>query len=388
MSLLFISRKNIHARYYKKIADRLEQPAQVHVMGKPMWRAVNFLHQAFQQPMDGIIQTQYKRKVAKQADLWRKPWVAKSYTAMLSVIERLRLAKYLALLEQEKPSRVVLWNGKKLPNQTVVLAAQLSGIPLYFYENGLLPGTTSLDPVGVNQAASVPKTREFYFSPQVESLPEFHSPALVARQAHKKRRSGQEIDLPERYVFVPFQVPHDTQVVCYSPWIDSMEALYQAVMQAVKELNDPELKVVFKEHPSWYKHYSHLYHKDSQALFANHNATEQLIDNAEAVITINSTVGLEALQLDKRVITLGQACYNIEGLVMTADGPQALTERIQALGSWQPDHRLRNNFFRYLQHVYAIPGNWAACPNNHIQAVRTRLQHSDTFSSFLASQQA
>ncbi|WP_254911207.1 hypothetical protein [Pseudoalteromonas sp. A601] len=190
--------------------------------------------------------------------------------------------------------------------------------------------------------------------------------------------------MPKRYIFVPFQVPHDTQVVCYSPWLNSMEMLYSEVMNAVEKLNDPDLKVVFKEHPSWHKHYTHLYKKHPQAIFANGNATADLIENAQAVITINSTVGLEALLLAKHVITLGQACYNIDDLVLHANSRQELFERLLQLDQgWQLNLALRDQFFGYLKHVYTVEGRWQDCSTQHAKAVEERLIGLDVFSQQL-----
>jgi len=379
LSILFVSRNSIHARYYKKLVDHLDADTKIHIMGKPSLGALKKLSQAFNQSMDEIVFSQYKRKLAKKPAFWQKTWVRHSYCAALSVVEKLRLAKYLALMEQEKPDYLVIWNGNKLPNQTVGLAAQILGINTYFFENGLVPGTTSVDPKGVNYASSVPRDKAFYFSDKIDRLPAFTAPEIAVRAQHVKRQSGNAIDLPERYLFVPFQVPHDTQVVCFSSWISSMEQLYLEVMSAVEQLNDSELKVVFKEHPSWPQHFTELYAQDKQAIFANHNDTVQLIQGAEAVITLNSTVGLEALQLDKKVITLGEACYNIPDLVLNSRSRSELAQHLQQLSHWQPDLTLRNNFFRYLEHVYCVAGKWAEGDERHFKAVNQRLMAQDLF---------
>lgn len=382
MSILFVSRKNVHVKYYNKLREQLGLPSKMHIMGKPSLSAFKYLNQAFSQPLDNIINSQYKRKMARSPSFWGRAEVRYPYKAILKLTERLRLAKYMALFNQEKPDFAIIWNGNKLPNQTVALAAKLSQVKLYFYENGLLPNTTSLDPAGVNQASSVPRTRDFYFNKNIETLPVFEPPKITAREQHKKRQAGDGIDLPERYIFVPFQVPHDTQVVCFSPWIDSMESLYHEVMSAVNQIGDPTLKIIFKEHPSWHKHFDDLYQKSTNAVFANHNDTEQLISGAEAVITINSTVGLEALQLGKKVITLGEACYNIDGLVLTSNNRSELIEHLKQLDHWQPNLDLRNNYFRYLQYVYCVNGSWKKCTSEHVLAVNKRLTQDDLFALF------
>lgn len=380
MRFLFISRNNVHVRYYRKLIPLLGLQTELHVMGKPKLSAWRFLSAAWRCDLSDLIATQVRRKQAKQPVFWRNPVVLFLYRALLAGFETLRLAKYLALLTEHKPDKVVLWNGKKLPNQTVVLAAEQLAIPVYFFENGLLPQTTSLDPSGVNEAASLEKDPAFYLTQAHLTDMPFQAPVIEQRKADKRRQSEDEQSLPARYIFVPFQVPHDTQVVCYSPWIADMEALFDAVMQAVKALNQPDLMVIFKEHPSWHKHYPQLYHKDPQARFANANLTQELILGAQAVITINSTVGLEGLLLNKKVITLGQACFNVEGLVLHCDNQQALNDTLQRLPNWQPNSVLKNAFFNYLKQVYCITGRWLDCTDEHAQAVKARLLAQDEFS--------
>lgn len=380
MHFLFVSRRNIHARYYQKLIAQLSLNASLHIFGKPILSALKYLPEAFKVSFEGIIATQLKRKQAKHA-IWHSYLLILAYSLLINVVERCRYAKYLALLTQEKATHLVIWNGHKLPNITVVKAAEKLGIKVIYYENGLLPNTTCLDPNGVNYASSIKREKRFYLDFESSQTALFKTPELTARVNHKKRKAFVQSKLPARYIFVPFQVPHDTQLVCYSPWINSMEMLFTEVMTAVEKLNDPELKVVFKEHPSWHKHYSHLYKKHPQAVFANGNVTADLIANAQAVITINSTVGLEALLLGRRVITLGQACYNIDELVLHARNSEELSEQISQMSQgWQFNTQLRNQFFSYIKHVYSVQGRWQDCSKEHADAVEKRLLGLDVFS--------
>ncbi|MGI2171031.1 capsular biosynthesis protein [Shewanella sp. MF05960] len=382
MAYLFISRKNVHAKYYKKIIKKVSMDCQLHIMGLPKFTAVNYLKNAFNVDFDGVVKSQLIRKRAR-SPIWANAAVSAAYRFLLVLIERLRYAKYLALLNEVKPECIVIWNGNKLPNITVAMVAKSLGIKQFYYENGLLPGTSSLDPRGINFNASLSRDPSFYLNFDPQNLLEFSEPEIIPREDHKKRCAFDSTKIPERYIFAPFQVPHDTQIASFSPWIDSMEMFYDEVLKAVKSLNDPSLKVVFKEHPSWHKHYSHLYNKDSIATFANGNKTCDLIQCAEAVVTINSTVGLEALLLSKSVLTLGQACYNIEGLVKNANNPEQLSENIKAvIQGWEPNLQLRSKFFKFIEHVYSIPGVWKHTEDKHIKAIEARFTGSDEFAKY------
>lgn len=385
MCILFVTRRNVHAKYYKKLNQHLTPYSKLYLMGKVSLNALLMLPQALPFSLDDIIDKQIARKQAKQPKIWTNKLVMNSYRFLQTCVERVRIANYLYLFGQQKPKKVVIWNGKKLPNQTVDLVAKHLKIPVYYFENGLLPNTTSLDPNGVNQAASLPKNPSFYyqFMPSEVAL---RLPQIEARKPHKKRQSGQAIDLPKRFIFVPFQVPHDTQIVQYSPWIESMEKLFHTLLNAHKTLEDEQLDIVFKEHPSWHKHYHHLYDIHPNVLFANDNDTSQLISQAEVVVTINSTVGLEALQLNKKVIILGQACYDIDGLCLHARNQAQLNAVLKSVDTWQPNQKLRESFFHYLKHYYCISGNWNTPNKAHFVAVEQRLLAQDSFSHHVSNQ--
>jgi capsular polysaccharide export protein len=339
-----------------------------------------YVRTACKKNFDDVIQKQIKRKKA-QSEFWNIRIVEKVYTFVMKVHEKLRYAKYIALLKESKPKNVIIWNGKKLPNITVVMAAEHLKINVFYFENGLMPGTTTLDPKGVNASASLTRDPSFYLKFDPENKLSFSPPQLSQRGNHKKRQVFLDKDLPENYIFVAFQVPHDTQIASHSPWISSMEMLYDEVIKAVKSINDPSLKVVFKEHPTWHKHYESLYYKNDIGIFANGNTTSELIQQSKAVITINSTVGLEALLLNKKVITLGEACYNIEDLVLHANNSHDLIYCVKKINQgWTLNQILRDKFFTYLEHVYCIPGSRKEAEKKHLDAIRNRLNGSDSFS--------
>lgn len=381
MEYLFISRKNLHAKYYKRLTKKLGSEYDLHVMGAPKVQALLYLKEAYNMDLKEVIENQLKRKKAK-SKIWNTPLLEKLYFITMNIYEKFRFAKYLALLKNKKPKNIVVWNGKKLPNITAVLAAKRLNINVFYFENGLLPGTTTLDPKGVNAASSLSQNPNFYLNFDPKNILSFDLPTLSQRSNHRKRTDFDTKKLPDNFLFVAFQVPHDTQIASHSPWITTMEMLYIEVIKAVKKLDDPSLTVVFKEHPTWPKHYTSLYNKSDIAIFANGNHTPELIEKSKAVITINSTVGLEALLLNKQVITLGDACYNIEGLVLHAKNSEDLKnclEKIQ-LG-WEINPTLRDKFFTYLKHIYCIPGSRKEAGDIHIEAIKNRLNATDHFSS-------
>jgi len=75
------------------------------------------------------------------------------------------------------------------------------------------------------------------------------------------------------------------------------------------------------------------------------------------VITINSTVGIESLLFHKKVIVLGDAFYNIEGITYEARDQKTLLEIIDTIEVLKLDTKLIGNFLKYLYNDYLIPKN-------------------------------
>ncbi len=123
----------------------------------------------------------------------------------------------------------------------------------------------------------------------------------------KSKKVKYENALPERYIFLAMQVSDDSQIKLNSD-ISNLEALKIALKMAQKK----GVPLVVKLHPAeadldFIEKVFTLSRNDSfmiTDLPGNH-----LIENAEEVVVINSTIGLEALILEKKVTILGRAFY-------------------------------------------------------------------------------
>ncbi|CAH0193664.1 hypothetical protein SRABI70_01570 [Pseudomonas sp. Bi70] len=273
-----------------------------------------------------------------------------------------------ALLHRERPANVVMWNGSHRYCQ-LLLALRPEGCGTFFFENGLLPDTTTVDSKGVNYRNSVPRDADFYRT---------YRPAEDASEARlqliprvSRNKDLKSVSLPERYVFIPFQDDRDTQVRLFSPWIGDMRQLFALGKRLADECC---LTVVFKEHPSSRESYPELHAQvHERLLFANGNPTQELIENSEFVVTINSTVGLESLLLGKPVMTLGQAFFNVPGLVAHADSVSEMLQLANSFPQWSLEPVVREGFLRYLAADYCIQGDWRAADRAQLQRVAQRM---------------
>lgn len=314
-----------------------------------------------------------KRKHARERiPEGRLRWMQKVYEAIAGS----HYADALSQINRHRPDAIGVWGGQSVDVRAAQEAAHDAGLHCFVFECGLLPDTTTCDPKGVNYANSVPRNPSFYRNYlQKSALPT----QLVQRRGS---RESVPVSLPEKYFFVPFQVKLDSQVLLYSPWIRSMEHLYDVVVEAWREsLAEQGIGLVFKRHPSCKQSYRHL-REDAERTpgicFADGNLTQELIDRSLGVLTVNSSVGLEGVLRDRPVLALGDACYAIPGVAQLARSVGAVGRWMNdvAIGTNPPD-RLRLAFLNYLNRDYCIPGSHKSPGPEHFSAIARRFSSAD-----------
>lgn len=119
----------------------------------------------------------------------------------------------------------------------------------------------------------------------------------------KKNEIQRNIDLPDEYVFFPMQVSSDTQIK-----LNSDTNNYDALKYLIESENLP---IVIKPHPAEpdFDYINDILCEYSDRVFLTTNNTYELIKKAKKVVTINSTVGFEAMLFEKEVVFLGRSFY-------------------------------------------------------------------------------
>lgn len=117
-----------------------------------------------------------------------------------------------------------------------------------------------------------------------------------------------DADLDCDYIFFPTQVRYDSQLILNSD-INNQQAIEKAAALA----KERSCKLYVKIHPaetdpSILKDYASL--KEKYNFLIVNNNTNELIKKAKVVVTINSTVGLEALIYNKELKVYGRAIYS------------------------------------------------------------------------------
>ena len=370
--------------------------------------------------MRGLPRTGWRTLMKKFATEGDAPELETYYSARIKKLEKRPLSKkeldffkayYRAMkayLEEERVGILLCHNDTRWQHAYALEAARRLHIPAFVFELGLFrPNTITMDPKGVNASNSVPRDTSFYRSFSTErrvNSEQTDSPVSTKKRnliialfllffkagkisglnapenkvmrlrdyirrfkaAYGKRRhEPAPATLPRRFFFIPFQVVNDSQTLLYSPYRD-METMAEDVIRAVKEFNKkrpPEERAaaVFKEHPMdrgavSYEQLREKYRDDQEAVILAEGDINDLIDRSLGVVTINSTVGLDAISLGKKVMCIGQAFYAIGGIAFQGS-PETLADDLEAFENFTPDRDAVRGFLHFLKDEYSMEGN-------------------------------
>lgn len=313
------------------------------------------------------------------------------------------------------------WDYSSIP----IAVARKNGISTLIFEDGFFrPDTIVLDSKGVNQNNSCPRAKDFYedipinknmysefinnemlkgSGPLVDifsgiNLSNFIKrsfsflrhprkvlrtiPLLAELVAFLSAHSSSYGFCTRRtlgYIIVPLQVRSDSQIICHSP-IKSMEQFLSVCFEAVEKYNKrhtTKLSVVIKEHPKD-PHMNILWKtRKCDIRVNNYYLTKvnirRLIEGCTAIVTINSTVGIEGLLYHKPVITLGQAFYNIDGICCHCDDLSKLDIAIEEATKKPVDYKLIDNFLYYLKFHYQVDGDLNNPDQKNIRPVISKI---------------
>lgn len=273
--------------------------------------------------------------------------------AILSLLDKLH--------KEHKFEYFFLWNGNKIGDKVCNQFANTYNIKKCFFEISNIPGKLFVDKLGTNKQSSIfiyPEILQCNFENIADEYEVWREKYLnvkrgsfVLPQSKKRMKylrvlsslinvvaiffgiafnnkiykrnlvdtSSKRRNLIDRYIeeftynckayiFVPLQVSNDTQLM-----INSNIGLHGLIDEAVKLAKRDGVSLVVKPHPAEVNEdildYTSSKKDECEVIITTHN-TMELIEHSQYVVTINSTVGLEALIIGKKVITLGDAIYS------------------------------------------------------------------------------
>ncbi|MGD1882457.1 MAG: rhamnan synthesis F family protein [Paracoccaceae bacterium] len=201
-----------------------------------------------------------------------------------------------------------------------------------------------MDPYGTNGSGMVPKLTSHELSQIVDDRPLTRHAALFGYSEDRSDISfSQQFEaLPEslalkridkKIAYLPLQLFDDANLLRFSPY----ETLRDVVLDVVPKLSKAGYFTIIKPHPAGrYRDGSNLANsfarrsltEYSDSVFWYDEATSisnaRLFSISDLVVTVNSSVGFEALYYDKVVTVLGDAVYKPKDLFPTLD--QAISD--------------------------------------------------------------
>jgi capsular polysaccharide export protein len=183
-------------------------------------------------------------------------------------------------------------------------------------------------------------------------MPMLKRDAKAAVERFKRERT--------KYVLFPLQLETDYQIRAHSPFKSQLEAI-DLVLESFARAAPTHLKLLFKVHPldngliNWAKQ---ILRRAAALGISDRVATidggdlRELLEGAESVVTINSTVGTAAMEAGKPLLTLGGAIYVVEGLTY-AHGIDQFWTSPQA-----PDPSLFSAFVKALAGTIQVRGGF------------------------------
>ena len=265
--------------------------------------------------------------------------------------------------ERQTHAIAVTWNGLKGSRGVFMQAAKDAHVDTLFYELGCFPGYLAEDPKGINYENSLVREKSFYVDWYQQHKRRADLAALkknlTARQsiqhpnvAHNKSTC----DLNNtHYIFCPLQVGSDTQMTAYSPWIDSLEG-YIHLLAEVSHALPEGWHLRIKEHPSSpISHTDHIQSLVHEKLkLDNQTDTLEQMKHANAVMCINSSLGLQAFLFECPILILGQAFYAFADMTTNIFDKTSLIEALKNIERNHFDQELRNMFLHHLLCDYYI----------------------------------
>lgn len=335
------------------------------------------------------------------------------YTETLRKIENIEpsqsdfeyMAKYISYLRKylldNNIELVTMHNDLRWQHSLSIEICKELGVKCLITERGIIrPDTTTIEFQGVNAYSSLPKDKEFYknYSIHEKTLRSYKVSKFTSLKVNLKfivfiilnkigsifnlntqvknrdyslvkfaklflkqkltKKNSLDVSLPKKYLFVPLQVNTDTQLLIHSDFQDMQEFICKVEKEFYSL--DTGMGLVFKRHPMEQGMVEYKF--DTRSIVVNSD-TNELVQNSECVITINSTVGFEAIQKYKLVIVLGEAFFKIDGIAVCSSKDSFKDDMQNVLdGNIELDNEAIEAFVKYLKFEYQVNGslfNWS-----------------------------
>lgn len=219
-------------------------------------------------------------------DVRKNPYILSSTRKFNTRLNAIRYIKRVnEIIDEVSPDVICIWNGLTgLVANSLRLISNKRNIKCYFLERGLYKDSLFIDRSGVNGFSN---------------LSSINQAGIGCSVVTKK------IKTKHRKVFIPLQVQSDTNIIYNSPFLTMREFVLN-IYDLYSALN---IELVVRPHPEEVENNLNLPNLPG-ITYTTENSVDYWIENTDATITINSTVGLESIIKDKPTFSFGRSIYS------------------------------------------------------------------------------
>lgn len=255
----------------------------------------------------------------------------------------------------------VVWNGLNGSRRVFADGAKDAGARCLFYELAPLPGRVTVDPGGVNFFNSLPRRIAPYVNwakstgISADHWVRFRDEIVQRRPLQALRDLDHAPSLSKPFVFVPLQVPGDSQLRLFGGDFATLNSFVQSLTEAASQL-PPGWHIRVKEHPSapGSAAFIRSLPEGTRIFIDNETDTFEQVAASRLVVTVNSSVGIEAMFFQKPVIACGYAFWAIPGIAGSAMSSDALKNMLAVADEHTFCTEARAAFLSFLAEEYWI----------------------------------
>lgn len=259
--------------------------------------------------------------------------------------------------EENNTTVAVVWNGLNGSRRVFMDGARDAGARTLFFELSPLKNRVTIDPNGVNFMNYLSRNAQAY----VDWGANRGSDAWRKIRSTITARSGSKTfggpntakSLSEPFIFLPLQVPGDSQMRLFGGRHRTLDQVIDSVVAASQFLPE-NWYIRVKEHPSAEISYAEQIRalNNPRIILDNSTDTFSQVEASMAVLTVNSSVGLEAMFFDKPVIAMGDCFWALPGVAEHCPTHEKLVALFSSVETLQFDQRARHGFLGYLVDEY------------------------------------
>jgi len=303
---------------------------------------------------------------------------------------RKEFEKWVTFFKKTDLQFVAAWCPIKPKREIIFKAALHCNKHLLYFEDAPIPGYITCDYKGVNAGISLKRDINFYKKYYNDNaLEDLNFDRLFSNIIQRKskfqdnnKNTNYVHDPKRKMLYCPLQVQDDTQIIKYGSWIRTINQFIDAVYIASRFL-PTEWRLVIREHPSSTNSYYDKIISLSDDRFLIDNSTDSidLINQCDAILTINSSVGFHGLLNGKPVIICGEAFWGFKPISYTVRSNDELVNKLININSIKADLDAIKYYLNYLFRVAFIPvennGVNFTINRNDVESLKNKFRESE-----------